>query len=357
MCGPFELEPHRCAQNNEINKPDSRYAQCQCAQGYLLVPHPDPVEAAKGVQICEKYCKNGNVPVGWDPLSPEPCICDRSTGFDTANNSPRCDHAICQNQGTFKNGACECKMPWTNVDVCRSNSCGAGNRVVPWLSSEATSLFQCSCTAPSRSRFSLAPFDCASTICGSNGYLNPFYNSNSLPIAYCVCNGKSRTSCVSNEGCNYCSETRCLNGGRTSSSEANSCVCTFPFYNGPQGLCELSRCNANGTASYQASTCVCKPGITGPSCNVSVCFNNATFVPATGICSCRPGFVGLFCDVRLSDVLPPTPVVVSSTGTSTPSVSSTAGVQEPPVVQSSSDQSTPFWLLLLLLLSFFALAL
>lgn len=300
LCGAFHQQPHVCAQTQGLD--ELRAAECQCAQGYIRVPHP----TRTNVFVCEKYCRNGEVEVDWNPLTPSPCECSDATGFDTFNNSPRCDNPICANQGTFlvTTQQCDCLRPWTSFDRCRSHSCGSRGAPVPWLNvTEASSPFKCECRAPYAPQFRQNPFDCSGTVCGVNGQLNPFYTAALSKHLWCTCSGKYKSDCTNPAGCQYCSITTCLNNGFSSPSAKSLCICPFPFVNGPKGICESTICNLETTASSASGLCNCKPGFLGQQCETALCRNGGRFDIDSGICLCSSGFFGTTCDVFYLDVL------------------------------------------------------
>lgn len=311
MCGAFDRLPHQCNQN-ELN--GQRYATCVCAQGYIEVPHP----TLPNVKVCEKYCKNGNVPADWDPANPSPCICSANTGFDILNNSPRCDHPICANLGVYDaaRSTCICQQPWSPFNKCQTNVCGGGNGVALWTDPGATSPFKCQCNGPYRPKFADAPFDCAGSACGLNGYLNPFYSTANSPASFCICVGRWRSDCSSlSTVCAYCATSTCLNGGVATPQDPRTCQCPTPYFNGPRGVCELNACAANNqTLSVANGQCVCNEGFQGVLCQTSICENQGVFNSFSRRCSCPTTAAGYFCEVLLIDYLPATPTLGSTSG-------------------------------------------
>jgi len=301
MCGYSDREPHSCLQSENVLT-SKRTAQCQCAQGYILVPHP----TQPGVQICEKYCKHGDVPSDWTPLSLAPCDCDISTGFDVYDNHPRCDHSVCANGGSYQveTSQCNCPRPWTSLDRCSSHSCGKNGQPVQWLNiTEATSPYKCQCQAPYAPLYSQSPFDCSGTICGLNGILNPFYLSVTNPALWCLCQGKYKTDCTSPDGCQYCTVSSCLNGGIPLTFNRQFCNCPFPYQNGPKGICENNLCNSQNTELVMPGQCVCKLGYKGERCSDAICLNNGVLDPNSLQCRCPAGYYGIYCEVYYTDVL------------------------------------------------------
>lgn len=352
VCGRYDRLPHECNQN-ELN--GQRYARCVCAEGYIQVDHPTII----GEKVCEKYCKNGDVPRNWDPSNPSPCVCSASTGFDILDNSPRCDHPICANQGVYdaSRGQCICKPPYSPFNKCITNVCGANNGVALWTEPGATSPYRCQCNGPYRSKFPDAPFDCAGTACGINGYLNPFFSSQSSPSNVCICVGRWRSNCTSLANtCAYCSTTTCLNNGIALQQDPSRCMCPTPYFNGPLGICELDACAKNNqTRTIANGQCVCTLGFQGPLCEQSICENNGVYNVFSGRCTCPSTAAGYFCEVLLIDYFPQQPTSGSSTAQIIARSSSTgtaSPVQPTPTpIRSSSTSnwktsSMSFWLLL-----------
>lgn len=300
MCGPFDNEPHTCLQLE--NFVGTRTAQCQCAQGYIQVPHP----TLSGSTICEKYCKHGDVPYDWTADRPSACICDPSSGFDVYDNHPRCDHPTCANDGVFDvlTQQCICAQPWSSFSRCETHTCGSRGSPVRWFG-DTISPYRCECQQPFAPLLSQFPFDCSGTVCGLNGYMNPFYSAALNPALWCLCKGKFKSDCTTTPGqCIYCSISTCLNGGYSPATDPNNCWCSFPYSNGAKGICETNVCDATNTLSVEPNLCRCHPGYLGLRCETSLCRNGGRFNTETGFCDCPWGVFGIYCEVFYQDVLP-----------------------------------------------------
>ncbi len=299
MCGPTPVGiQHGCVQRQ--NADGTRTAKCQCANGYISVPNPlNPSQ-----MICEKYCFQGTTPVGWTPDNPSPCICSPSSGYDTAQNHPRCDRAICAHNGTYSvdTKTCQCYPPWIGVSSCQAHSCGKTGAVVPWYSQTSQSPYQCQCANPTAPSNPSAPFDCNGNRCGAFGALNPYWTTMTNPQRYCICQGKAKTTCDLNGNCNYCQNLQCQNGGSVVNGDFPVCNCVFPFVNGPLATCDANACNANNTLNATVFGCICKTGYSGSRCEQSFCQNGGAYNTTSGTCQCPFLVYGFYCEVSAIDV-------------------------------------------------------
>lgn len=140
--------------------------------------------------------------------------------------------------------------------------------------------------------------------------------------------------------CAYCAVSTCLNGGIATPQDPRTCQCPPPFYNGPQGVCELSACAKNNqTRSVSNNQCVCNDGFQGVLCQNSICENSGVYNALFKQCSCPRTAAGYFCEVLLIDYAPATPTRGSTSGQIAARSSSTGVavvVAPPPATKPSS---------------------
>lgn len=275
----------------------TRSAICQCNNGYIY-------NTSTG--LCDAFCFNGNVPVGWTAQNQLPCVCDPLTGFDTNNGlNPRCDHSLCNGLGSWTGTHCDCIPPFQNFTNCATTSCDRGGSVIPW--SNGASLYRCSCPLPYAPLDPSLPYNCDSTVCGS-GQPNPGFTD---PKNACFCQGKFRTVCNAT-GCSYCTGSFCLNNGYPNPANINLCSCIFPFTG---DNCELNQC-VHGTASATIFACICNPGWTSKLCDQPACQNGQL---VNNTCVCSSSYTGQQCDSLLQNIatIDPFTQIVSPGGIAT----------------------------------------
>ena len=236
----------------------NRVAFCECSTGYFL-------NTTTG--LCDLYCVNGAIQQGGT------CLCN--AGFDTNHGlNPRCDHPVCNDQGTFNftKSSCDCVPPYNSFTNCATSVCSIGvpgASVIPWLGGPAP--FKCKCPLPYLPLNPSAPYDCAGSVCAPNGRISDVYVAGVSPASSaCVCFGQYRTLCstLSPSCLNYCNASYCLNGGAPNPTNSLLCSCLAP-YAGAQ--CQSSTCNATNTASIDVvnGVCVCIFGYGGPTCSLT----------------------------------------------------------------------------------------
>lgn len=309
VCGPATApKKNLCIQS--VDTSGVRRSQCVCDFGYIQVTAPLGSAANQAILggirapvnqlplVCEPWCLHGTPPTAWTSSNLLPCICP-NTGFNTANNHPRCDNAICQNGGVWNTGTqrCDCVGPYISSGNCQFDTCSNPNTP---LIVEGTPLGAfCSCRAPFTWANTLTKLECLADRCGANGRVNPqLYLGNTAIAAadYCVCTSSLyRTSCLDATGltCSYCSTPSCQNGGVLIASGTNvlGCSCVFPWTG---ATCSSNLCGSKGTPT--AISCVCAFGFTGARCDIAPCsaygrWNNAT----NTACVCTLGWTGTLC--------------------------------------------------------------
>ncbi|VDL35398.1 unnamed protein product [Hymenolepis diminuta] len=137
----------------------------------------------------------------------------------------------------------------------------------------------------------------------------PVFHSNPRDF---ICSGGSEET---NEKCNPCSESPCLNGGKCEaiSGVKFKCTCETPFYGDrcekQMDICFGKPCKNGGTCKMIDSLghyrCECSTGFTGPNCEENiddckdvVCKNGGVCVDGVNnyTCECAPGFRGKLCE-------------------------------------------------------------
>jgi hypothetical protein len=250
-----------------------RTAECHCNANYIPVR-----DRITGAGVCDLYCLNGGPDPNavWDALNPPMCFCP-NTGFDTANNRPRCDNPICANGGIFDVDAqtCSCNLPFTPDDNCVSNTCdnlpvpsGLTKGIVLNATVYGQQVPECFCSAPFGPLFAGYPFDCDYNYCGMYGSPNPAWYGAQPLSRMCKCVGRFKSVCsifTDISTCNFCTVSTCLNGGYPSVADARVCACKHPYTNGPAGVCELSTCSVHAV-SFNISGCFCATGYNGTNC-------------------------------------------------------------------------------------------
>lgn len=273
----------------------TRTAICQCNTGFIY-------NITTG--LCDSFCLNGNVPVGWTQQNLLPCVCDPSTGFDINNGlNPRCDNPVCNKLGTWTGSHCDCIPPFQNFTNCATNTCNRGGSVIPW--GNGASLYRCSCPLPYAPLIATSPYDCSGTVCGA-GQPNPSFTD---PKNACFCQGKFRTICNAT-ACEYCAGSFCINSGYPNPANINLCSCPFPFSG---DNCEVSQC-VNGLASATIFACICSPGWTGKLCSQPACVNGQL---VNNTCVCSTSYTGQMCDSLLQNIatIDPLTQIVTPAGT------------------------------------------
>lgn len=272
-----------CIPIGQLSESFVRQAQCSCALGYIW-------NDITG--LCDAFCAHGVVPQGWTVQNQLPCICSPSTGFDINNGlNLRCDHSVCNNQGTYNGSQCICIPPYNSFTNCLTSFCTIAQptaTVIPWL--QGSSAFKCNCPVPSAPSDPLNPYDCSGSVCGNHGL--PNFNYGGVTENACFCEGLFRTACnttANTTACAYCQSSFCQSGGYPNPNDINICNCGFPFTG---SNCQDNQC-VHGLASATINACVCNSGFMGLLCDEPAC-QHGTFTNNT--CVCSSGYTGSLCD-------------------------------------------------------------
>jgi hypothetical protein len=273
------------------------------------------------------------VPTGWTAQNQLPCVCSPTTGFDINNGlSPRCDHPVCNNQGTYNGSQCICIPPYNSFTNCLTSFCTIAQptaTVIPWV--QSSSAFKCSCPVPSAPSDPLNPFDCTGSVCGNFGI--PNFNYGGIAENACFCKGLYRTVCnvtANTTACDYCGGSFCQNNGYVSSSNIDVCTCGFPFFGTD---CTENQC-VNGLASATINACVCNSGWVSLLCDHPAC-THGTFTNNT--CVCDSSWTGSLCDTSTTPGLVYDPATGKILG---PGQSSTVVTTSTPSAAISQTQAT-----------------
>ena len=219
-----------------------------------------------------------------------PPVCPISVCGDPSGLA-RCEGIICLNGGYCSSGNCICPIAWLGSRCEQSNPCANVNCGVNGYCTNG----QCQCVA-GWSGSSCQNYICANVYCGSHGSCNTY-------TGQCSCQaGWSGASCSTYDQCYnvYCGTHGTCNSG------TGACVCQGGWY-GAQcqsyDICYGIQCGAHGSCSPQSGQCVCQAGWSGSSCTIQdLCYNvycggvaHGTCNPATGACVCVSGYSGPQC--------------------------------------------------------------